>query len=85
MLGDPGAAPPAGPEPGLLLAFGAYGVLGFLLYATLFAAAGSLVSRLVDVSAVVMPMTLIATAGYLVGIYSSAGMLDIRATWVESR
>ena len=84
VLGDPSAAAslPQGLTPGLLLAFGAYGVLGFLLYATLFAAAGSLVSRVEDVSAVVMPMTLIATAGYLVGIYSALGLLDIRATWV---
>jgi ABC-2 type transport system permease protein len=83
VLADPAAASlPQGLTPGMLLAFGAYGVLGFLLYATLFAAAGSLVSRVEDVSAIVMPMTLIATAGYLVGIYSALGLLDIRATWV---
>ena len=48
---------PQGLTPRLLLAFGVYGVLGFLLYATLFAAAGSLVSRQEDVNAAVMPMT----------------------------
>ena len=47
-----------------------YGVLGFLLYASLFAAAGSLVSRTEDVNAVVMPLTLISTAGYLIGVYA---------------
>jgi ABC-2 type transport system permease protein len=83
VLADPAAGSlPQGLTPAMLLAFGAYGVLGFLLYATLFAAAGSLVSRVEDVSAIVMPMTLIATAGYMVGIYSALGLLDIRATWV---
>jgi ABC-2 type transport system permease protein len=66
----------------LLLLFGVYGVLGFLVYATLYAAAGSLVSRQEDVNAAIMPMTLVSTAGYLVAIYASVGVLDIRAGWV---
>jgi ABC-2 type transport system permease protein len=66
----------------LLLAFGTYGVMGFLLYATLFAAAGSLVSRVEDVNAIVTPLTLIAVAGYMIGIYASMGLLDIRAGWI---
>ncbi len=41
----------------LLVLFCVYGVLGFLLYAVLYAAAGSLVSRQEDVNAAVMPMT----------------------------
>lgn len=84
VLGDTAAAAelPQGLTPGLLLAFGAYGVMGFLLYATLFAAAGSLVSRVEDVNSIVLPMTLVATAGYLIGIYASMGLLDIRATWI---
>lgn len=73
---------PQGLTPGLLLVFGVYGVLGFLLYASLFAAAGSLVSRQEDVNAVVMPMTLLSTAGYIVGVYASTGILDIRAGWI---
>lgn len=66
----------------LLLLFGVYGILGFLVYATLFAAAGSLVSRQEDVNAAIMPLTLVSTAGYLVAVYASTGVLDIRAGWV---
>ena len=73
---------PEGLTPGLLLLFGAYGVLGFLLYAALYAAAGSLVSRQEDVNAAVMPMTLVSTGGYIVGVYAATGLLDIRAGWI---
>ena len=73
---------PQGLTPPMLLAFAAYGVLGFLLFASLYAAAGSLVSRQEDVNSVVMPMTLISTAGYMVGVYSSLGLIDSRAGWV---
>jgi ABC-2 type transport system permease protein len=73
---------PEGLTPGLLLMFGVYGVLGFLLYASLFAAAGSLVSRQEDVSAAVMPMTLLSTAGYIVGVYAAMGLIDIHAGWL---
>ena len=66
----------------LLLLFGVYGILGFLVYATLFAAAGSLVSRQEDVNAAVMPITLVSTAGYLIAVYASTGVLDIRAGWL---
>ena len=59
-----------------------YGILGFLLYAALFAAAGSLVSRQEDVNAVVMPMTLLSTAGYMIGVYAAMGLIDIRAGWI---
>ncbi len=68
---------PSGLTPGLLLAFGVYGVLGFLLYASLYAAAGSLVSRIEDVSAAVMPMTFLSMGGYFVGAYAAMGLLDI--------
>ena len=77
-----GISLPEGLTPGLLLMFGIYGVLGFLLYASLYAAAGSLVSRQEDVNAAVMPMTLISTAGYIVGVYAAMGLLDIRAGWI---
>ena len=85
MVAGAGASSLAqGLTPGLLLLFAAYGVLGFLLFASLFAAAGSLVSRTEDVNAVVMPLTLIATAGYLVGVYSSMGLIDSDAGWVAT-
>ncbi|MEO8273738.1 MAG: ABC transporter permease, partial [Chloroflexota bacterium] len=75
-----GAAAPAGLTAGLsiplLLAFGVFFVLGFALYAVLYAGAASLVSRTEDINQIVAPMTLVAAAGYLVAVYSSTGLLD---------
>ncbi len=82
VLGTGGGDLSQGLTPGLLLAFGVYGVLGFLLYATLFAAAGSLVSRQEDVNAAVMPLTLLSTAGYMIGVYAAMGLIDIKAGWI---
>jgi len=75
---------PSGLTPGLLLTFGVYGVLGFLLYASLYAAAGSLVSRIEDVSAAVMPMTFLSMGGYFVGVYASIGLLDLGSGWITT-
>ena len=58
---------------------GVFGVLGFLLYSVLFAAAGSLASRQEDVNQVIMPMMLLATAGYLVAIWANIGVIDARS------
>ncbi len=83
VLGAAGAVElPEGLTPELLVAFVVYGVLGFVLYAVLYAAAGSLVSRQEDVNAAVMPMTLVSLAGYMIAVYASTGMLDIRAGWM---
>ena len=84
VLGGTGgaAALPQGLTISLLLLFGVYGILGFLLFAVLYAGAASLVSRQEDVNSVVMPMTLVATAGYMVGVYAAMGLLDIRAGWI---
>jgi len=84
MLGGSGEAMslPPGLTVSMLGLLGVYGILGFALYAVLYAAAGSLVSRQEDVSQAVMPMALISTAGYLVGAYASTGLLDIRSDWV---
>jgi ABC-2 type transport system permease protein len=84
VLGESGGATglPEGLTVELLLMFVVYGILGFLVYAVLYAAAGSLVSRVEDVSMIVMPMTLISTGGYLIGIYAAMGLLDIRAGWI---
>lgn len=43
-------------------------VLGFLLYAVLFAAAGSLVGRIEDAQSAAMPMTLFSVLGFFAGI-----------------
>ena len=77
-----GVGLPEGLTAGMLILLGVYGVLGFLLYAVLYAAAGSLVSRQEDVNQAVSPMTLVSTAGYLVAVYASTGLLDIRDTWI---
>lgn len=84
ILGTAGTATelPEGLTIGLLLFFGIYGVLGFLIYATLYAAAGSLVSRMEDINAAVMPMTLVSMGGYLIGVYAAMGLLDIQSGWV---
>ena len=84
ILGEAGTATalPEGLTLGLLLLFAVYGVLGFLVYAVLYAAAGSLVSRQEDVNAAVMPMTLFSTGGYIIGVYAAMGLLDIRAGWI---
>lgn len=43
-------------------------VIGFLLYAVLFGAAGSLVSRMEDANTIAMPMSMAAVAGFFVSI-----------------
>jgi len=84
VLGDSGGSVglPQGLTFELLLLFGVYGILGFLLFAVLYAAAASLVSRQEDVNSIVMPMTLVASAGYLIGVYAAMGLLDIHAGWI---
>jgi ABC-2 type transport system permease protein len=84
VLGEAGTATalPEGLTVELLLLLGLYGILGFLMYASLYAAAGSLVSRQEDVNTVVLPMTLISTVGYLIGIYAATGLLDSKAGWI---
>ncbi len=80
--GSAGVELPSGLTPTIVLAFSAFFVGGFVLYATLFAAAGSLVSRQEDVNQVVQPMTLIACAGYMVAIYAAIGTLDSQSPLV---
>jgi ABC-2 type transport system permease protein len=84
-LGEGGDAVtlPAGLTIGMLLLLGVFGVLGFLLYGVLYAAAGSLVSRQEDVQAAVMPLALVSTAAYFVAVYSATGLIDIREGWMS--
>jgi ABC-2 type transport system permease protein len=77
-----GVSLPEGLTITLLVLFCVYGVLGFLLYAVLYAAAGSLVSRQEDVNGAVMPMTMVTLVGYMIAVYAATGLLDIRAGWV---
>lgn len=48
-------------------------VLGFVLYAFLFAAAASLVDKITEVSSAILPVTLILTVSYLIAITVVAG------------
>jgi ABC-2 type transport system permease protein len=81
LLGDGGAddGPLVGLTGGILVAFGAFFLLGFALSALLYAAAGSLVSRQEDVQQVALPMLLLSFGGYI-GAAIAAGSPD--AAWV---
>ncbi len=63
----------------MLLAFGAFFLLGFVLYSTLYAAAGSMVSRIEDVQQAVGPLIFLSMAGYFA---SFTGLNDPDADWV---
>jgi ABC-2 type transport system permease protein len=84
VLGAPPSelALPQGLTPGVLATFMVFFILGYLLYSTLYAAAGSMVSRMEDVNNVVAPMSLIGTLAYLVGVYASIGIIPADASWV---
>jgi len=60
-------------SPGLLLGFATYYVLGFALYALIYAAAGSLVSRPEDLQIIALPLSLIAIVGYIQAILALTG------------
>ena len=79
LLGAGGASVdlPAGLSIGMLVVFGIMFVLGFALYAVLYAGAASLVSRQEDVNQIVAPLTMISVAGYLVATYSGTGIIPI--------
>ena len=64
----------------LLLILLLYFILGFLLYATLFAAAGALVKRQDEVQNAIQPLTWIFMIGYIV---SFIGISTPNATWLQ--
>ncbi len=57
------------------LAFAAFFMGGFLLYATLYAAVGSMVSRQEDVQAAASPLMIVAMAGYFIS-FSALNAID---------
>jgi ABC-2 type transport system permease protein len=75
LLGeDPAAATSlAGLSPGLLAAFLVYFVLGFALYASLYAGAGSLLSRAEDLQVIALPLSIPAIMGYLPAVLALSG------------
>ncbi|HEY5629921.1 MAG TPA: ABC transporter permease, partial [Candidatus Limnocylindrales bacterium] len=60
-------------SPGLLAAFLVYFVLGFGLYAALYAGAGSLLSREEDLQTVALPLSIPAVAGYFPAVLALSG------------
>ncbi len=64
----------------LLLLLLVYFILGFLLYATLFAAMGALVKRQDEVQNAVQPLTWLFMIGYFVSFF---GIYNPDATWVR--
>ena len=80
VLGDAGAATPlAGLTPGILGAFVVFFLLGFVLTALVYAAAGSLVSRQEDVQQVALPMLMLSFAAYFAAFFASSAP---EAGWV---
>jgi ABC-type Na+ efflux pump, permease component len=59
--------------PGLLAAYGAFWIMGFTLYALIYAAAGSLVSRAEDLQVLALPLSLVAIGGYLQAVMALSG------------
>ena len=66
----------------MLLTFGVMLVLGFAVYASLYAGAASLVSRQEDINQIVAPLTIVSVIGYLVSTYAGTGLLDINSPLV---
>jgi ABC-2 type transport system permease protein len=66
VLGAAGAGlPTGGLTLGLLAAYGVFFLLGFALFALIYAAVGSFVSRPDDLQTLSLPLSLVAMAGYL--------------------
>jgi len=64
----------------VLAAFGAFFVTGFILYCTLYAGLGAMVSRQEDVQQIVMPMTMVGMVGYFASFAATAAP---SAAWVK--
>lgn len=65
-------------DPVWLVSFTAFFLLGFVLYSTLYAAAGSMVSRVEDVQQAVGPLMFLAMGGYFL---TFAAMNDPDSSW----
>ena len=63
----------------MIVSFGAFFLLGFVLYSTLYAAAGSMVSRIEDVQQAAGPLIFLAIGGYFAAF---TGLNDPDARWV---
>lgn len=65
--------PLVGLTPSLLLAYGVFFLLGFMLFALIYAAMGAFVSRPDDLQTLSLPLSLLAMAGYLSAIMALGG------------
>jgi ABC-2 type transport system permease protein len=66
-------APLGGLTPALLAGYGVFFLLGFALYALIYAAMGSFVSRPDDLQTLSLPLSLVAMLGYLIAIVALGG------------
>lgn len=75
IMGPAGAAgtPIVGLTPGLLLGYGLFFLLGFALFALIYAAMGSFVSRPDDLQTLSLPLSLVAMAAYLAAVVTLGG------------
>jgi len=81
LLHEPaGSSDFAGLTAPVLVTFGLFFVSGFILYCTLYAGLGAMVSRQEDVQQIVMPMTFVGMIGYFAS-FAAAPQPD--ATWVK--
>jgi ABC-2 type transport system permease protein len=67
------SAPLVGLTPSLLLAYGVFFLLGFTLFALIYASMGAFVSRPDDLQTLSLPLSLVAMAGYLSAIVALGG------------
>jgi ABC-2 type transport system permease protein len=81
LLGPGGTegTPIVGLSLGLLAAYGVFFLLGFTLFALIYAAMGSFVSRPDDLQTLSLPLSLLATLGYLTAVMALGGG---GSTWV---
>ena len=73
-------APIVGLTPTLLAGYGVFFLLGFGLFALIYAAMGSFVSRPDDLQTLSLPLSLVAIAGYLTAIVALSGG---GGTWIR--
>ena len=66
-------APLGGLSGPLLLGYGVFFLLGFVLFALIYASMGSFVSRPDDLQTLSLPLSLVAMAGYLVAVVALGG------------
>ena len=66
-------APLVGLTPELLAGYGVFFLLGFALFALIYAAMGSFVSRPEDLQTLSLPLSLVAMAGYLMAVAALTG------------